>query len=55
MAHTAQRAFVTHLLMREEGKTSINQHKPTVYNESHIGGVHAAFPHDDTTRGTEPC
>lgn len=55
-AHTAQRAFVTHLSWtREEGKTSINKHKPAVYNGSHTGGVHAACSHNDTTGGTEPC
>lgn len=44
-AHTALRAFVTHLSwMRQEGKTSINQHKSAVYNGSHTGGgVRAAL------------
>lgn len=56
VAHTAQRAFVTHLSqIREEGKTSINQHKSAVYSGSHLGGVHTAFSHNDTTDGTEPC
>lgn len=54
-AHTAQRAFVTHSSWTgEEGKTSINQHKSAVYNGSHIGGIHTAFSHNDTTGGTEP-
>lgn len=54
-SHAAQRAFVTHLSwMREEGKTSIYQHKSAVYNGSHIPGAQAAFSHNDTTGGTEP-
>lgn len=40
--------------MREEGKTSIYQHKSAVYNGSHIPGAQAAFSHNDTTGGTEP-
>lgn len=51
-AHTAQRALSW---MREEGKTSITQHKLAVYNGSHTRCVHAAFYHDDRTAGTGPC
>lgn len=42
-------------LYGEEGKTSIKQHKSAVYNGSRTGGLNAAFSHNNTTGGGEPC